>query len=257
MNASIIHHKITDTIFLFDVDGTLTPSRQKITLTVLNHLKHLRQHVLIGFVGGSNLEKQKEQVNDDILSLFDYSFPENGVSFYRGTDLISQTKIIECLGEDMLQDVINDSMLFLGKIKLPFKRGCFFELRDSMLNVSPCGRSSNINERKSFFEYDKEHNIRKKYVDFMKVKYPKVKFSIGGQISIDVFPQGWDKTFCLNHLENDKIQNIYFFGDMVQPDQNDHEIYHHDNVHGIFVTGPDDTIQKSSELLEKVMKDHQ
>jgi phosphomannomutase len=25
-------------------------------------------------------------------------------------------------------------------------------------------------------------------------------FSIGGQISFDLFPQGWDKTFCLKYL---------------------------------------------------------
>ena len=26
-------------------------------------------------------------------------------------------------------------------------------------------------------------------------------YSIGGQISFDVFPKGWDKTFCLQYLE--------------------------------------------------------
>jgi hypothetical protein len=36
-------------------------------------------------------------------------------------------------------------------------------------------------------------------------------FSIGGQISFDVFPQGWDKTYCLRYLE--EFQEIHFFGD--------------------------------------------
>lgn len=27
--------------------------------------------------------------------------------------------------------------------------------------------------------------------------------SPGGQISFDVFPKGWDKTFCLRYVEND------------------------------------------------------
>ena len=40
-----------------------------------------------------------------------------------------------------------------------------------------------------------------------------LKFAIGGQISIDVFPVGWDKTFCLQFLEKDGIKNIHFFGD--------------------------------------------
>lgn len=34
-------------------------------------------------------------------------------------------------------------------------------------------------------------------------------YSIGGQISFDVFPKGWDKTYCLQYvsiiIENDKF----------------------------------------------------
>ena len=38
-------------------------------------------------------------------------------------------------------------------------------------------------------------------------------FAIGGQISIDVYPEGWDKTFCLQFIEKDNYKNIHFFGD--------------------------------------------
>lgn len=37
----------------------------------------------------------------------------------------------------------------------------------------------------------------------------------GGQISIDIFPNGWDKTFCLQYL--DGFDKIYFFGDKTAP----------------------------------------
>jgi phosphomannomutase len=37
-------------------------------------------------------------------------------------------------------------------------------------------------------------------------------YSIGGQISFDVFPIGWDKTYCLRFVEND-FDDIHFFGD--------------------------------------------
>ncbi|KAF4400423.1 hypothetical protein G4B88_018765 [Cannabis sativa] len=48
-------------------------------------------------------------------------------------------------------------------------------------------------------------------------------FSIGGQISFDVFPQGWDKTYCLKYL--DDFQEIHFFGDKTYKGGNDHVIY--------------------------------
>ena len=41
-----------------------------------------------------------------------------------------------------------------------------------------------------------------------------LKFSIGGQISIDVFPVGWDKTYCLKFL--DTFKTVYFFGDKTE-----------------------------------------
>ena len=37
----------------------------------------------------------------------------------------------------------------------------------------------------------------------------------GGQISIDVFPEGWDKRFCLQYLT--EFKEIHFFGDKTTP----------------------------------------
>ena len=195
-------------LFLFDVDGTLTPSRQIATKEMLEHLISLKSKVSIGFVGGSDLAKQREQVDlsiidskyKDILELFDYSFPENGLSFYRNTELISQESINSFLGEQTLQKIINESLSFLSKVELPVKRGNFIELRDSMLNVSPVGRSCSHEERLAFFSYDQEHSIRNSYCTHMRKMFPNVSFVIGGQISVDVFPRGWDKTYCLRHL---------------------------------------------------------
>jgi Eukaryotic phosphomannomutase len=36
---------------------------------------------------------------------------------------------------------------------------------------------------------------------------------VGGQISFDVFPTGWDKTYCLRHVEKEGYTTIHFFGD--------------------------------------------
>ncbi len=42
-------------------------------------------------------------------------------------------------------------------------------------------------------------------------------FSAGGQISFDVFPDGWDKRFCLGIVEKDNYSAIHFFGDKTKP----------------------------------------
>ena len=75
----------------------------------------------------------------------------------------------------------------------------------------------------------------------------KIKFSIGGQISFDVFPEGWDKTYCLQFVE-DKYDEIHFFGDKTNEGGNDYEIYNDSRVIGHHVDSYNDTIK----ILEKM-----
>lgn len=35
---------------------------------------------------------------------------------------------------------------------------------------------------------------------------------LGGLISFDIFPEGWDKRLCLELLESEGLDAIYFFG---------------------------------------------
>lgn len=76
-----------------------------------------------------------------------------------------------------------------------------------------------------------------------------LKYSIGGQISFDVFPEGWDKTYCLNHIGEDEFEEIHFFGDKTFPGGNDYEIFVHPRVIGHTTTSPSDTIAQCTELF--------
>lgn len=68
-------------------------------------LSHLRQHVAIGFVGGSDLNKQQEQLgipagNVPVTTLFDFCFSENGLTAYRMGVPLASTSFIKWIGED-------------------------------------------------------------------------------------------------------------------------------------------------------------
>lgn len=120
-----------------------------------------------------------------------------------------------------------------------------------MINVSPIGRNASIQERHDFEAYDKVHNVRTDMVKALKRQFPDlaVTYSIGGQISFDVFPTGWDKTYCLKHIEADGWKNIHFFGDKTYNGGNDYEIYTDKRVIGHSVTGPADTLAQVTELF--------
>ena len=75
--------KHSDVLILFDVDGTLTAPRKVVTPDMLETLAELRKEYTVGLVGGSDLSKQREQLGDNVLSLFDYVFAENGLHAFK------------------------------------------------------------------------------------------------------------------------------------------------------------------------------
>ncbi|KAG9262132.1 phosphomannomutase 2 [Astyanax mexicanus] len=241
----------TSTLCLFDVDGTLTAARQKVTPQMQQFLTKLRQRVRVGVVGGSDLSKIKEQLGEDVIQQADYVFAENGLVAYRFGELHSVQSIQAYLGEEILQDFINFCLNYMAKIKLPKKRGTFIEFRNGMLNVSPIGRSCSQQERIEFFELDKKEKIREKFVAVLQEEFAGkgLAFSIGGQISFDVFPEGWDKRYCLGIVEKDSYQTIHFFGDKTKPGGNDYEIYADPRTIGHEVTSPEDTQRICEELF--------
>ena len=76
----------------------------------------------------------------------------------------------------------------------------------------------------------------------------KLKCSIGGQISVDIFPEGWDKTYCLQFVD-DKYDDIYFFGDRTMEGGNDYEIYSHPITKSYAVEQPSDTLKYLNEIF--------
>merc|ERR1712137_1280311 len=108
-------------------------------------------------------------------------------------------------------------------------------------------------ERNAFEAYDKIHNIRPTMVQAMKKEFEDLNltYSIGGQISFDVFPKGWDKTFCLNYLPEADFDEIHFFGDKYFEGGNDYEIYSHPRTtgHAVEDANPMTTLKKLSELF--------
>ncbi|XP_078316890.1 uncharacterized protein LOC111120200 isoform X2 [Crassostrea virginica] len=218
---------------------------------MLDFLKKLKQKCFVGIVGGSDLSKIAEQMGSDVVHEYDYVFAENGLVAYKEGKQIGQENLLHNKGEECLQKVINFALKYMSELQLPAKRGTFVEFRSSMLNLCPVGRSCSQKERDEFSAFDQENNIRKKFVEALYQNFPEagLKFAIGGQISIDVFPVGWDKTFCLQFLEKDGIKNIHFFGDKTSAGGNDYEIYEDSRTVGHSVTSPQDTIKQVSEVI--------
>eukprot|EP00698_Gefionella_okellyi_P025069 TRINITY_DN9061_c0_g1_i2.p1 TRINITY_DN9061_c0_g1~~TRINITY_DN9061_c0_g1_i2.p1 ORF type:complete len:227 (+),score=60.25 TRINITY_DN9061_c0_g1_i2:26-682(+) len=204
---------------LFDVDGTLTPARLEASPEMHTLLKELRQRAYIGVVGGSDLPKIKEQLGNTVVADFDYVFAENGCVAYADGKELPSTSVSEYLGEERLRKFINFVLHYIADLDIPIKRGTFIEFRRGMLNVSPIGRNCSYEERVQFEKDDKVHQYRSTMVNVLRARFPDLplQYSIGGMISFDVFPIGWNKTLCLKHLTGLDVDEILFFGDKTDP----------------------------------------
>lgn len=71
-------------------------------------LSELRHKVAIGYVGGSNLVKQQEQMGGsvDVTTLFDFAFPENGLGAYRMGEQLQSASFIGWIGEEKYKALV-------------------------------------------------------------------------------------------------------------------------------------------------------
>ncbi|SNX87717.1 probable phosphomannomutase [Melanopsichium pennsylvanicum] len=267
MTCSYQDRKHPRTLCLFDVDGTLSLARQTITPEFHTLLASLRKQCVIGVVGGSDLKKVREQLQitpTDFTHEFDYVFAENGLTAFKDGQSLASQSFIGWLGEEKYKKLVKFCLRYISELDLPVMRGTFVEFRNGMINVSPIGRNASINERIEFEKYDKVQNIRKTFVSALKTEFPDygLTYSIGGQISFDVFPQGWDKTYALRNVAVDggKVEasktskdlgwdTIHFFGDKTYVGGNDNEIFEDSRTTGHTVINPKDTMQQLKQLF--------
>jgi phosphomannomutase len=136
---------------------------------MLQLLARLRQKCAIGFVGGSDLAKQQEQLGTAdvaVTTLFDFCFAENGLTAYK-----NGAPLIKWIGEEQYKDLVKFILHYIADLDIPIKRGTFIEFRNGMINVSPIGRNASQQERLDYETYDKKHGIRHEMVAKLREKF--------------------------------------------------------------------------------------
>ena len=245
------------TLLLFDIDGTLTASRKTIKQNMIDCLKKASSYknIDIATVGGSDLPKAPEQLQSSI-DLLTFVFTENGLVYLdEKKELHKADKLINYLGYDKYKEFINFCLKYIADLDIPIKAGTFVELRTGLVNVSPIGRNCTQEERDAFVAFNKEHKVLEKFRETLIKNFAekfKLEISIGGQISFDVYPVGWDKRYCLQFLEK-LYDNIIFFGDKGYYGGNDYEIITDPRItRGVRVQNPENTIEYVNKIIEEL-----
>ncbi|KAF2421217.1 eukaryotic phosphomannomutase [Tothia fuscella] len=250
-----------NTICLFDLDGTLCREEQVVLPEMHILLSQLRQQCAIGYVSGGPISKQQRQLSNNsvpVTSLFDFCFAENGVTAFRMGLRLPGTSLIEWIGEPHYKAFVTWVQRYIADSDLPSKRGSFVELRNGNMNVSPIGQLANYDEMDEFERYDRVHGIRSTMIEALERQFAnlELQYAIGGQTCFDAFPVGWDKTYCLRHIEAEKQRSgitynqIHFFGDKILKGQDDFELYEDRRTIGHVVVSLEDTMKQLRDLVD-------
>lgn len=207
------------TSYLFDVDGTLTPSRKPMTKEFQNgFISWVESQSGLGnnvyLVTGSDKEKTIEQVGLKIYNLVDGVYQNCGNELYKNGQLCKSSKWSLPKKLEMKIDDLLQSSEWYGK------SSGNKEVRVGMLNISTVGRDCSTEDRTEYYQWDKENGERRRIANELNTTFPSIEAAVGGEISIDIYPKGRDKSQVLGDMVGDTV----FFGDKCDIGGNDYSI---------------------------------
>jgi phosphomannomutase len=210
------------TLYMFDVDGTLTPHRQKIRSRFQKFFLEWCEDEKFYLVTGSDLPKTESQVPKEILEKAEGVFTCMGNVLHVDGELIYENVFIPP------KQLMNDLDKFLKKSKYILRTGNHVEPRPGMINFSVIGRNATHSQREGYNTYDKRVKEREAITEHINNTYGDIiEASIGGMISIDICPIGNNKGQAfewIHHKTKEESLHYKFFGDQAKPGGNDWDL---------------------------------
>ena len=206
--------------FIFDVDGTLTPSRDRINedfrLWFLEFVKSNNVYL----VTGSDRNKTEEQVGEELFEQVECVYNSSGNTKYKNGICVMNSKNLE-LPRDAYAFLLKKSI----STDFDIATGYHFESRPGLLNFSIVGRNANRVQRKKYVKFDNSTNERQLISDEFNKKFTKklgLVSQVAGETGLDIIEMGKDKAQILKDFTFQ--DELMFFGDNIQPGGNDYGI---------------------------------
>ena len=203
--------------FIFDVDGTLTPSRKKITPEFFDEFFQFTEENDVYLVTGSDRDKTLEQITPEIYNNCKRVYNCSGSDVYEGDKNVYRDdwELPEKV-ERFLQDELDFS-------QFPIRNGNHIERRPGGVNFSILGRDPDpMKGREEYIKWNKIHSERRFIALRILNMVPDLSVALGGQTGIDIGPLGADKSQILRDFTAD--DEIHFFGDRMEPGGNDYSL---------------------------------
>ncbi len=242
-------------IIIFDLDGTLAPSKAPFEPEMIEPFTLLLQKTKVAVISGAAFHQFEKQVISSLQKDADFLknlfvFPTNGTAMWVYEAGKWTQKYEEKLSpEDIAKiiEAIESSVKELG-ITVPKIYGKQIENRQSQVTFSALGQEAPI-EVKSV--WDPDFSIRKPLGRKIEEKIPNFEVRAGGMSSIDITRKGLTKAYAIEKItENLGIEkkDMLFIGDAIFPGGNDYAVKEA-GVESIKVADPHETVKVIHNLL--------
>ena len=201
--------------YIFDVDGTLTPSRKKIDPEFHKFFMEFSSKHEVYLVTGSDRAKTLEQITPELYNNCKRVYNCSGSDVYEGDKNVYRDDWE--LPEDV-EKFLHDE---LDYSQFPIRNGLHIESRPGGVNFSILGRGEGEG-RDEYVKWDKRKNERRDIADRLKNQFPNLEVQIGGQTGLDLAADGRNKSQILRDFQ--WFHELHFFGDMMEEGENDYPL---------------------------------
>ena len=198
--------------YVFDVDGTLTPSRKKIDPDFLSFMLDFADKYNVYFVTGSDRYKTLEQIGLDLYNAAKRVYNCSGSDVYEKDLNVYRDKW------ELPKEVEEHLLSELEFSKFPIRNGVHIERRPGTVNFSILGRGEDPSiGREEYISWDKIHSERVYIARRLLRDFPDLYVALGGQTGLDIAPKGRGKEQIIRDFEG----GVKFYGDRMDKDGND------------------------------------
>jgi len=205
-------------MFLFDVDGTLTPSRKKIDKEFSKFFSKFCKKNDVYLVTGSDRDKTVDQLGKTLYNKSQRVYNCSGNSVWE------KDKCVHSSDWSCPFTLSTYLELELNASHFTLRTGKHIEERPGCINFSILGRNATFAERDMYVAWDQKMEERDKLAQNIRRLFPDLSVTVGGETGIDIAPKGHDKSQILQDFETH--DTITFFGDKTFVGGNDYSIAH-------------------------------
>jgi HAD superfamily hydrolase (TIGR01484 family) len=218
----------TKKLAIFDLDGTLAPSKSALEPDMAELVVQLLQKMKVAVISGGAYPQFQKQFLTQLPHTYN-SFsnlillPTSGTQLYIWKSEWHR-EYAETISEEDRKNIISLLTMAMKKTgyHAPTKQyGDIIEDRLSQITFSGIGQKAPLDEKK---KWDPDRNKRQKIVDILAPKIPRFDVQMGGSSSIDITMKGVNKAYGIHKLEQYlgiPIENMIFVGDALYRGGND------------------------------------